>query len=40
METSGGVEDGSELLMSTETLGCDSPVMWPDHNFCEYSIVG
>ncbi|XP_064394331.1 protein lin-52 homolog isoform X2 [Halichondria panicea] len=33
METSRSAEDGSELLMSTETLGCDSPVMWPDQNF-------
>ena len=38
METSRSAEDGSELLMSTETLGCDSPVMWPDQNFCKFII--
>ena len=25
----------SEPLESNEQLGCDSPVMWPDQNFCE-----
>ena len=39
MEPSRSAEDGSELLMSTETLGCDSPVMWPDQNFCKFIIL-
>ncbi len=39
MEVSRSAEDGSELLMSTETLGCDSPVMWPDQNFCKFIIL-
>ena len=29
------VERDTESLVSTERLSCDSPVMWPDHNFCE-----
>ena len=27
-------EDG-EVLVSNERLSCDSPVMWPDQNFCK-----
>ena len=26
----------SEALVSTERLSSDSPVMWPDQNFCEW----
>ena len=26
---------GADLLVSNEKLTSDSPVMWPDHNFCK-----
>ena len=29
-----GPRDG-EALVSNERLSCDSPVMWPDQNFCK-----
>lgn len=29
------MERETESLVSTERLSCDSPVMWPDQNFCE-----
>lgn len=33
-QSSGNDGDG-EALVSNERLSCDSPVMWPDQNFCE-----
>ncbi len=29
-----GVHDDGDNLVSNERLNCDSPVMWPDQNFC------
>ena len=31
----GGVVE-CDSLVSNERLDCDSPVMWPDQNFCKF----
>lgn len=35
--SSGGRAGDREVLISNERLSCDSPVMWPDQNFCNFS---
>ena len=39
MDTQNVQDHESEALVSTERLSSDSPVMWPDQNFCECFVL-
>ena len=34
-----GVAVECDSLVSNERLECDSPVMWPDQNFCKFLLT-
>ena len=34
-DSRGATDGNGEALISNERLSCDSPVMWPDQNFCK-----